>query len=133
MNFEASYVPATYDAGVWGSEIRPVATWTHDRFEIAINPIVTFSWTGRDAGVPHFEPAAAVTYAFDRVLSLGLEYYGAVGALDNVPPVAQQSHYLFEVVEVLGVRGWEIQFGIGEGLTPASNTVVFKSIIGHTF
>jgi hypothetical protein len=133
INLEVSYIPAAYDAAMWGSEIRPIVAWTPGRFLLAVNPILSFEWTGPNTGIPHFEPAAMITYAFGDVLSLGLEYYGALGPLQNVPPLAQQQHYLFEVFNVLAFRGWEIQFGIGEGLTPASNAIVFKRILGREF
>ena len=46
-------------------------------------------------------------------------------------PLPAQSHYLFETIDLVRWKGWEIQVGIGAGLTPASNPLVVKCILGH--
>jgi hypothetical protein len=131
VNVEVSWLPEAYEAAVWGTELRPVIEWRTGRLTVDFNPILGFEWTGTHAGVPHFEPALSVRYRVYDLFSLGLEYYGATGPLTNVDAPAAQVHYLFETVNLVAWRRWELQIGIGAGLTPASNALVAKSIIGY--
>lgn len=64
------------------------------------------------------------------LLSVGVEVYASLGPVDGWLPLAEQEHYIFEVVNVLAWRGVEINVGIGEGLTAASNDLIAKAILG---
>jgi hypothetical protein len=44
--------------------------------------------------------------------------------------VSEQEHYLYEVVNLLRWSRWEVNVGLGEGLTAASNSLVGKMILG---
>jgi hypothetical protein len=44
--------------------------------------------------------------------------------------VSAQQHYLFEVINVLAWKRIELNAGVGEGLTAASNPFVAKMILG---
>jgi len=133
VNFEVSLVPTTYDPNRWGSEVRPIVAWENEQFEFAFNPIVdvAFAGDGWHHG-PDFDPALLGIYKLDHV-GLGLEYYAALGYFSGFSPLAQQEHYVYEVVNLLGVEGVEVNAGVGEGLTSASNRVVLKMILGYEF
>lgn len=129
-NLELSWVPARYEAARWGVELRPIAAWSAGHVALAVNPIVGFAPT---EGTATFEPAALALFAFPGVASLGLEYYADLGRLTGLSAPRDQEHYLFEVVNLLGLRNVEINAGVGEGLTAASNPLVVKVILGYTF
>jgi hypothetical protein len=133
VNFELSWLPEAYDPGRWGAEIRPIAGWTaaQGRIALAFNPILDFSLGGSDR-TPAFEPALSAVYVIADLLSVGVEYYASLGPVDGLLPIAEQEHYLFEVVNVLAWKNVEINIGIGEGLTAASNDVVAKAILGFS-
>jgi hypothetical protein len=128
INAEVSYLPARYDAGSWGGELRPILAWENRRFLFAFNPILDISLTG---GVPSFEPAALAVVKIRDVISLGLEYYAGFGPLDAPAALRDQQHLLYEVANLLAVRGLEVNLGVGEGLTTASNGLTVKAIIGY--
>jgi hypothetical protein len=133
LNLEVSYLPATYDADRWGSEIRPIVAWHSESWLLAFNPILDQSLAGAGASAgPSFEPAAKVARTVGPV-AFGLEYYGSIGPIAAPLPWAGQEHYLFEVVDLVGIDRLEVNAGVGEGLTAASAGVVFKAIIGSTF
>ena len=69
-------------------------------------------------------------YVVEDLLSIGVEYYAGLGPITGWLPAGQQEHTLFEVVNVLAWRHWEVNIGIGEGLTNASNPFVGKVILG---
>ena len=101
------------------------------RFAFAFNPILDFDLAGAGAGGwPSFEPALSALFVVDGLLSAGLEYYGDLGPIDQPLPASAQQHYFFEVVNVLAWRRIELNLGVGEGLTAASNPFVVKMIFG---
>jgi hypothetical protein len=130
VNIEVSDLPRRYEAARWGLEVRPIAAWDVARFRFAVNPIVDFPLTG---GPASFEPAAQALYEIPGAVSVGLEYYAALGAFTGFSALREQEHYLFEVVNLLAVRGFELNAGVGEGLTAGSNALVAKVILGYVF
>ena len=113
--------------------MRPIIGWTgaQGRIALALNPILDVSLGGPDR-TPAFEPALSAAYVFRDLLSVGFEYYASLGPIDGWLPIAEQEHYLFEVINVLVWKSVEINVGIGEGLTGASNDLVAKAILGFS-
>jgi hypothetical protein len=133
-NFELSLLPESYDRDRWGTEIRPIVAWADDDWLFAFNPIVDQSLAGPGASDgPSFEPAIKAARDVMHVVALGFEYYGNIGPIASPAALRDQEHYLYEVVDVVAFRGWELNIGLGEGLTPASEGVVAKIIVGYTF
>jgi hypothetical protein len=134
VNLEASLLPARYDHDRWSAEVRPIAAWEDSFWLLAVNPIIDTPLTsdGGWAG-PSLEPAGTVLRKVDDTLSFGLEYYGNLGPLAGLLPWREEEHYLYEVVNLLSVPGLELNAGVGEGLTAASNAFVVKAIVGYTW
>jgi hypothetical protein len=130
LNVEVSDIPARYEAERWGLELRPIVAQDLGRFSVVVNPIVGVSLTG---GAATFEPAAEVLFAWPRLASLGLEYYADLGNIAGFSRVRDQKHYLFEVANLLRFRSFELNVGVGEGLTTTSNPFVAKLILGYQF
>ena len=128
VNAEISYLPARYDSDRWGGEVRPIVAWENHRFLFAFNPILDISLTG---GIPSFEPAAMAVVKIRDVISVGLEYYAGVGPLTAPAALREQQQIVYEVVNLLAVRGLEVNLGVGEGLTAASNGLTVKAIVGY--
>jgi hypothetical protein len=111
LNAEISRIPHEG----WGGEIRPILAWENERFLFAANPNVGFPLS--------FEPGAMGKMKLGPV-GAGLEYYGSF---------AEREHYLFEAVDLVGLKGVEVNAGIGEGLTAQSRSLIFKMILGYAF
>jgi hypothetical protein len=132
-NVELSYVPATYERDVWGAEVRPIVAWQNRDWLFAINPILEQALAGSGASDgPSFQPAAKASRAWG-VVAFGLEYYGTFGPVFSPLPLRQEEHYLYEIFDLIGVAHFELNVGLGEGLTPASAGIVMKAIVGYTF
>jgi hypothetical protein len=125
-NFEVSYVRPPFDIERWGAEVRPIVGWDGPRWGIWANPIVDVSFSG----APSLEPAAMALVKVAGVASLGLEYYGDFGPVNHLGAGQQ---YLFEVANLLAMRNLELNAGVGEGLTAASNALVIKLIFGYAY
>ena len=132
VNLEVSYLPPAYDRSRWGSEVRPIVAWQNDAWLFAVNPILgqSFASPGASDG-PSFEPAAKVARTLGPI-ALGFEYYSSLGPAAMPLPPRDQEHYLFEVIDILGVRAFELNAAVGEGLTAASAGVIVKAIVGYT-
>ncbi len=134
LNLELSLLPQAFDPDEWGLEIRPIIAWENAHFMFVFNPIVDAALAGPDyrAG-PMFEPALSAAYKFGERVSLGFEYYAALGPFSAILPIDQQEHYVYEVVNVLAIHNVEVNIGFGQGLTSASNPFVAKVILGYSF
>ncbi len=133
VNLEVSRLPEAYDRDRWGAEIRPIVAWSDDRWLFVVNPIidVPLAGDGLDAG-PTFEPAIKAARTIGPI-AVGLEYYGTIGAIRAPDPLSEQRHFIYEVVDLLSVDHFELNVGVGEGLTAESKGVVVKAIVGYEF
>jgi hypothetical protein len=133
VNFEVSYLPPTYDHDRWGSEVRPIVAW-HDRnWLFAFNPILDQPLFGTDASRgPSFQPALKVARTVGPV-AVGFEYYATLGPPSAILPWRDEEQQVFEVVDLLSIEHLEVNLGVGEGLTQASEGIVVKAIVGYEF
>ena len=133
INLEVSYLPPVYDHDGWGGEVRPIVAWHDENWLFAINPILDQALAGSDASEgPVFEPAVKAARTVGPV-ALGFEYYATLGPLSAPLPWREQEHQIFEVADLVSVDRLELNFGIGEGLTPSSEGIVIKAIVGYSF
>lgn len=134
LNTELSLLPERYDVNRWGGELRPIVAWENERWLFAVNPIVglPLGLPDRREG-PTFEPAAMAKVKVEKVAAFGLEYYADLGPIAGPAPFSEQSHYLYEVIDLLAVQHFELNAGVGEGLTSGSNGFVAKVILGYTW
>lgn len=132
LNVEAAYQPPRYYDVAWAMEIRPILELLLGYWDFDFNPVFIFALSGPNAGVPTFEPAAAVRVGRDQLIGVSLEYYGETGVLNHVLPVMSQGHYLFATFDMRWPR-WSLRVGIGHGLTPASSPLVFTTILEYRF
>jgi hypothetical protein len=133
VNLEISDLPPAYDRDRWGAELRPILAYTSagGRLGFAFNPILDMGLTSKAIDqAPAFEPALSAVFIAPGLLSAGIELYGDLGPIGHFASLDEQQHTIFEVVNVLAWRRIELNAGVGEGLTAASNRLVFKMILG---
>jgi hypothetical protein len=135
LNLEFSLLPQGYDRSRWGNELRPIVAWESDHFEFALNPIIDTSLAAPDWRTgPSFEPCLMAVYKTHDEVSVGIEYYANLGPFSGVfLPLREEEHYLFEVFNLLAVKQFELNAGLGEGLTPGSSRLIFKMILGYAW
>ena len=132
FNIELAAIPQKFDPDRYGGELRPIIAWEDKYFHLAANPNVEFALAGdglREG--PGFTPAVAAYLRIPNAIELGVEYYASMGPMANIPVFSQQEHYVFAAGNVLAFEGWELNVGVGAGLTPSSNDVIAKVIFGH--
>jgi hypothetical protein len=130
VNFEFSNTTPKFSQTRFGLEIRPIIGIRNADYEFIVNPIMDIGF-GKN-GEADFAPAARLARKLGPDLFVGLEYYADFGEIGNFLKPADQQHTLFAVTDFkLGV--FDVDFGVGYGLTPASDRFVVKTIVGYKF
>jgi len=127
VNFEFSYSTPRFSQSRFNSEIRPIIGVRKGDYEFIVNPIVDIGFGSK--GQTEFAPAARFARNFGEDFALAVEYYADLGPLRNFLPVNEQAHNLFAVVDFKLGR-FDIDAGLGYGLTPGSDRLVAKLIVG---
>jgi hypothetical protein len=128
INFEFANETPPFSQARFAMEIRPIIGVRNEEYEFIVNPIVDIHF-GKYAE-QHFAPAARVARKFGEDLFAGFEYYADLGQIGSFGKFSDQQHTLFAVTD-FKVGVFDVNFGIGYGLTPASDRLVFKTIIGY--
>ncbi len=134
LSLEAGYQQRRFSTDTWTLELRPIVDKQLGPWYVSFNPVFGRSLAGE--GVKQgrgfeFTPNAKVAYDVTDKVTLGLEYYGALGPVTGFDPLRQQQHLVFPVIDLnLGPK-WEFNAGVGFGLTPATDGVILKLILGY--
>ena len=134
LSTEFGYQRPNISLDTWTWEIRPIIDKTLGKWYFAFNPTFGKSFHGpsRDSGY-EFEPNAKFSYEVTKQVALGVEYYGAIGALTNVDQFREQQHVFMPAVDVDFGKKWEFNFGVGVGATQATDHILVKMILGYRF
>jgi hypothetical protein len=128
VNFELSYNARRWDPRRITSEIRPIIGWHLKPVDVILNPILDTSYDGFKN--LRLAPAVRVAYNFSSGWAAAVEEYADFGPLHAFFPGAQQAHQLFGVVDHAG-KTWEVELGVGVGLTSGSDKLTVKLILAR--
>lgn len=110
-------------------ELRPLLTWHNAGWSVTLNPILESALNGWSGW--RFEPATRVAYSVDAIWSLALEEYADdTGTIVHAAPLREQNHRLFAVVDAR-LGAWNIEPGLGRGLTTGSDGWTIKLILSR--
>lgn len=131
LNLEFSINTPHWDAHRYGLELRPILGVHLDKWDIIVNPIIDTGFDGFSNA--HFAPAERIAWNANETWALALEHYGDFGRLSGFDPVGRQYHELFAVADYKFDAKTSMEFGVGYGLTGASDRMMLKIIFNHTF
>jgi hypothetical protein len=126
INFELSYNTPHWDPSRFSGEMRGILGVHLGRFDLIVNPIVDTDFNG--LGNLEFVPAVRAAWNTTGKLAFALEEYADFGPLKHFKPGDEQSHTLFAVIDY-DSAGRGLEFGVGRGLTPASDKWVLKLLL----
>ena len=109
-------------------ELRLIDGYRSENWLVAFNPI--FDWNlsnGIASGDPDLTAALKVTYKIMDGVRAGVEYYGELGKITHFSAWEQQDQRIYAVVD-FDLKPFELNFGIGAGLTRASDALTIKTI-----
>jgi len=128
INFEFSYNANHWDPYRSTSEIRPIIGWHLGKFDFIINPILDNSWNGFNN--LDFAPSVRFAYNVSKTWAVAAEVYSDYGPIKHFLSADEQSQQLFAVVDYKGEE-FNVEAGVGYGLTPASDRWVMKLMISR--
>jgi hypothetical protein len=129
-NFELSFNSKHWDQSRYGGEIRPIVGTRAGRWDLIVNPILDTSFDGFSR--LDFAPSLRLAYNRSPTFALAVEHYADFGQLSHLHSRENQEHNLFAVTDFAG-KLIDVEAGIGFGLTRASDKLVLKTILSHTF
>jgi hypothetical protein len=131
---ELGYQRRQFSVDTWTWEIRPIIDKKMGRWYWSINPTLDRAFHGADVNQGLvFSPNFKFSYDFTPQIAGGLEYYGSVGPVTGFDPIYLQQHQVFPAVDLNLAPQWEVNFGLGVGLTRSTDHLIVKMILGYRF
>lgn len=129
VNLEVGRVGARYDQNPWNSELKGIWGWRRDRWDVAVNANVDAALSGPKTTPPSLEITSKIGYRTAPDLSFGVETYNTLGDRRNFGRFGQNAQTIYAVSD-LKVRGFDLNLGVGRGLTAPTDRWVLKAVIG---
>ena len=127
-NFEFSYNAKRWDTTRITSEVRPIIGWHFKTFDLIFNPIIDTAYDG--FGNLEFVPAMRVAFNVAPKWQAAVEHYANYGHFNDFHSKEEQSHKSTRWSITRGRPG-TVEFGVGFGLTDASDDLTFKMILAR--
>ncbi|HMG33138.1 MAG TPA: hypothetical protein VKM94_04300 [Blastocatellia bacterium] len=134
ISTELGFNKRRFEANTLTLEIRPILEREFGKWYLSFNPVIATALRGEDAGTaPSFEPGFKLSYAVTKAIEPGFEYYAETGPITHFDSLHDQHHLIFPTLDLNVSPDWELNFGVGRGLTGTSEHWVVKWIIGYRF
>ena len=134
LSQEIGYQRRQFSVDTWTYELRPIVDKQIGRWYLAFNPALDRSLHGASVGEGFvFSPNVKISYDFTSKVTGGFEYYGSLGPITGFDPVAQQQQQIFPTVDLNVSPKWEINMGVGVGVTRSTDHLIAKMILGYRF
>lgn len=134
LSNEIGYQRRKFSVDTWTWEMRPIIDKQLGPWYLSFNP--TFDRSLHGASVSQgfvFSPNFKLSYDFTKKVTGGIEYYGSIGPATEFLPISQQQHQIFPAIDLNVSPKWEINFGLGVGLTSSTDHLIAKMILGYRF
>lgn len=132
INNELSRVTKKFSESPLSDEVRFIGGYRGGHWLIGVNPILDWALSEGYRGSPEVTLAWKAVHDVARGIAVGLEYYNGIGTLANRLPRDEQESTLFLVADIER-KSWSLNFGVGRGLTPATDDWTVKAILGFSF
>jgi hypothetical protein len=131
---EIGYQRYKFSPDTWTWEIRPIIDKTIGPWYLSFNPTFDRSFHGPSVNQGLvFSPNFKFSYDFTKKIAGGLEYYGSLGPITGFDPVRDQQQQIFPAIDLNIAPQWEINFGLGVGMTASTDHLIAKLILGYRF
>lgn len=134
LSNELGYQRRKFSTDTWSWEIRPIIDKQSGPWYWSFNPTFDRSFHGETVGQGVvFSPNVKWSYDFTKKIAGGFEYYGSVGPATDFLPARFQQHQIFPAVDLNLSPNWEVNFGLGVGITASTDHLIAKMILGYRF
>lgn len=134
LSLEVGYQRARFSEDTWTWEIRPIIDKNLGKWYLSFNPTLDRSFHGpsvRDGLT--FSPNAKASYKIAKRIDVGIEYYGGLGPLRGFNVLREQMQQILPSIDIDLGPSWELNFGVGVGVTQSTDHLLAKMIIGRRF
>ncbi len=126
LNLEASKIARQFEPTDY-LDVMAIAGVRGTDWLFSLNP--TFTWSmNQMQQTPTGSLGAKLMRKVSESWEAGAEYYSGFGTVSSTLPFNQQSNNLFAAVDYTG-RAYDVNFGIGRGVTSASDKWTIKAIL----
>ena len=104
------------------------------KWYLSFNPTVGRSLHGPDTRRGwQFSPNFKAGYEVTKKVNAGLEYYGNLGPIGSFDPLRDQQQQILPAIDLNLSPNWEVNAGLGVGITQGTDHLLVKWIIGYRF
>ncbi len=129
-NVEVGYVPLRVSEDRYAAELRGIVGYRSGPWLLALNPILGWALSGPEkSSTPELDLNLKIGREINNEWMIGFEHYAGFGRINRMPNSSQQDQVLYFVTD-FERKGYSVNFGIGKGLTNASDDWVVKAIVG---
>ena len=123
-----------FSLDTWTWEIRPIVDKKIDKWYFSFNPTFDRSFRGPESKRGfEFSPNVKFSYDVTKRVAAGMEYYGSYGPVTGFDPLRDQEQQFLPAVDIDFGKKWEFNFGVGVGVTQATDHLLIKAILGYRF
>jgi hypothetical protein len=134
LSNEVGYQRRPFSTDTWTWEMRPIIDKQLGRWYLDFNPTFDKSLHGQTVGEGFvFSPNVKISYDFTKKIAGGIEYYGSVGPATDFVATRLQQHQIFPAIDLNLSPKWEVNFGLGVGVTASTDHLIAKMILGYRF
>jgi hypothetical protein len=134
LAFEAGYQRPPFAVNTWTIRLRPIFDKRMGRYYLAVNPAFDWSLRGENSGQgAGFAPSVKFSYAFNRSISAGGEYYGNYGRVEDIAGFHHQQQQFFPTLDLNPSPEWRVSLGVGIGVTTVTDDWIWKVNISRRF
>ncbi|HUI51001.1 MAG TPA: hypothetical protein VLX60_04405 [Terriglobales bacterium] len=131
---EFGYQRSQFSPDTWTYELRPIVDKQLGRWYLSFNPTFDKSFHGPSQNLGFiFSPNFKVSYDITKKIAGGVEYYGSLGPVTGFDPVSEQQQQIIPAIDLNVSPKWEINLGVGVGVTKATDHLLAKMILGYRF
>lgn len=128
VNLKVGRVGARYDPNPWNTELKGIFGWRRGRWDVAANANVDAALSGRKPPPPSLELTTKIGYRAAPDLSFGVETFNTLGDRRNFGRFSQNEQSIYAVTD-FKLRGFDLNLGVGRGLTAPADHWVVKAVI----
>jgi hypothetical protein len=133
LNIEFSRIRQRFEEHRNGTELKLFGGWEGGSWLAAVNFNIASPLSGPERSErPRAAWSAKLSRELRHGLALGTELYAGTGPLGRPDPRHEQDQRLYLTVDT-DVAGWEVNAGIGRGLTDGADKWTLKFIVGVPF
>lgn len=132
INNELSRLTKKFSESPASDEVRFIGGYRGKSWLIGMNPILDWALSPGHRGSPEMLFAWKAVHDVAQGIAVGAEYYSRVGTLANRLPRDEQERTVYLIAEIEH-KHWSLDFGVGYGLTPATDDWTVKAIFEYPF